>query len=134
MASTVLGKGWKFGFQFDGNGRVATTSDQSDGSTSDQGQREHIFGALTQIIMVAFGERFMRGSYGCGIFDVVFDPNDRSILSVALYFVASAIEKWEPRVELLSIDALQEGGKLKIVMAYLIKVTNEVANEVVEVA
>lgn len=126
MSNEVYGVGWAFPFQFNENGRVKITADQSDGNTSDVGQLKHLRGAISQIIGVAWGERFMRGDYGCGVHEVVFDPNDESLVANVLYYVGEAVDTWDQRVEAQDIDAIQEEGVLKAIIEFMVKKTNEI--------
>jgi len=129
----VVGTGWKFPFQFDANGKVASTVDLPDGSTSQQGTVDHLFGALYQLIMTARGERLIRGTLGCGIHDFVFEPNDETLVGLVLFYVTDVVLEWEPRIEVLDIESIQEGGKLRVIITFQIKSTREVGNVVVPV-
>jgi phage baseplate assembly protein W len=51
------------------------------------------------------GERVMRPDYGCPLHRLVFNPNDRTTAGLAIHYVRQAILKWEPRIEILRLDA-----------------------------
>jgi phage baseplate assembly protein W len=51
------------------------------------------------------GERIMRPDYGCDLHRLVFAPNDDTTAGLAIFYVRRAIERWEPRVEILRLDA-----------------------------
>jgi len=128
MATVVdsLGVGWAFPFSFTDVGKVARTSDQPDGTTSNQGQSRHMYGAIIQIIMVAIGERLMRGTYGSRVHDLPFEVNDESLLGSIQYYVVDAIQRWDSRVELLDISASVDGGDLNVLIEFQIKKTGQV--------
>lgn len=47
----------------------------------------------------------MRPAYGCSLEKFVFAPNDDTTAGLAIHEVRSAIERWEPRVDIVSIGA-----------------------------
>lgn len=51
------------------------------------------------------GERVMRPDYGCNLHRLIFEPNDATTQGLAIHYVRQAIERWEPRVEILDLDA-----------------------------
>jgi uncharacterized protein len=51
------------------------------------------------------GERVMRPEYGCELQRVLFSPNDDSTAGLAIHYVRQAIERWEPRVDIVRLDA-----------------------------
>jgi uncharacterized protein len=61
--------------------------------------------ALLMLLSTRPGERVMRPEYGCDLHQLVFEPNDDTTAGVAMHHVRRAIERWEPRVEILNLDA-----------------------------
>ena len=65
--------------------------------------------SIRQAILLLFstrpGERVMRPDYGCNIHRLVFSPNDETTAGLAIYYVQQALDRWEPRVEVLRLDA-----------------------------
>jgi len=51
------------------------------------------------------GERLMRPEFGCDLNHLAFAPNNNSTAGMAIFYVREALEKWEPRIELLAVDA-----------------------------
>jgi len=51
------------------------------------------------------GERVMRPEYGCHLFRLVFAPNDDTTAGLAIHYVKVALERWEPRIQVLELDA-----------------------------
>jgi phage baseplate assembly protein W len=68
--------------------------------------------ALRQSILLLLatvpGERVMRPTYGCPLDRLVFAPNDDTTAGMAIYAVRSALERWEPRIEILALDAKRD--------------------------
>ena len=61
--------------------------------------------SLMLLISTAPGERVMRPEYGCDLSRLVFSPIDDTTAGLAIHFVRQAVERWEPRVEVLRVDA-----------------------------
>jgi phage baseplate assembly protein W len=51
------------------------------------------------------GERVMRPSYGCNLYRLAFSPNDNTTAGLVIHYVRRALERWEPRIEILRLDA-----------------------------
>ena len=47
----------------------------------------------------------MRPTYGCYLRRLLFAPNDDTTAGLAIHYVRSAIERWEPRIDILALDA-----------------------------
>jgi uncharacterized protein len=65
--------------------------------------------ALRQSILLLLstrpGERVMRPAYGCHLHRLVFSPNDDTTAGLAMHYVRSAVAQFEPRAEIVSVDA-----------------------------
>ena len=98
--------------------------------TTPAGRLEWVWGeqtvrqALLLLLSTRPGERVMRPEYGCDLYRLVFEPNDETTAGVAIYHVRRAIERWEPRVEILDLDAgpdPEDPGRLEIVLQYRVR-------------
>jgi phage baseplate assembly protein W len=66
----------------------------------------------------------MRPEYGCNLFLLIFSPNDNTTAGLAIHYVRQAIDRWEPRVEIESIDAipnLEDRARLDIILVYRVR-------------
>ena len=61
--------------------------------------------ALLILLTTTPGERVMRPQYGCQLHRLIFAPNDATTAGLAIHYVRSAIEQWEPRIEIVELDA-----------------------------
>jgi uncharacterized protein len=87
---------------------------------------EAIQQSLMLLISTRPGERVMRPEYGCDLARLVFSPNDDTTAGLAIHFVRQAVERWEPRVEVLRVDATrdpEEATRLEIVLDYRVRAT-----------
>ncbi len=88
--------------------------------------RDAIRQAVILLLSTSRGERVMRPDYGCDLRRLAFSPIDATTAGLAIHYVREAIVRWEPRVELLAIDADAhplEGGRLDIFVEYRIRRT-----------
>jgi phage baseplate assembly protein W len=61
--------------------------------------------AILLLLATSRGERVMRPEYGCDLHRLVFSPNDETTAGLAIHYVRQALERWEPRIEILRLDA-----------------------------
>lgn len=61
--------------------------------------------ALMILLSTRPGERIMRPDYGCDLWRLVFSANDGTTAGLAIHAVRRAVERFEPRVVILAIDA-----------------------------
>jgi phage baseplate assembly protein W len=61
--------------------------------------------AILLLLTTRPGERVMRPRYGSLLHRLVFAPNDATTAGLAIHYVRQALARWEPRVEVLRIDA-----------------------------
>ncbi len=61
--------------------------------------------SLLLLLATRPGERLMRPHYGCELHRILFQPNDATTAGLAIHYVRRAIERWEPRIEVLRLDA-----------------------------
>ena len=66
---------------------------------------ESIRQAIILLLSTTPGERLMRPRYGSHLHRLVFAPNDDTTAGLAIHYVRQAIQRFEPRVEILDVDA-----------------------------
>jgi phage baseplate assembly protein W len=94
MEREFLGVGWQFPISVAPNGKMAQ-------SRHEQKIEESIF----LILSTAKGERPMLPDFGCGIHDLVFAPNSPATVAQVESTVRDALVSYEPRVDVLGVDA-----------------------------
>lgn len=67
--------------------------------------------SLMLILSTAPGERLMRPDFGCGIHELVFQPNTAALRGAVRDKVRDAVRKWEPRVDLLDVEVDTADGQ-----------------------
>ncbi|HET8682772.1 MAG TPA: GPW/gp25 family protein [Micromonosporaceae bacterium] len=61
--------------------------------------------ALLLLLSTTPGERVMRPGFGSRLHRLVFAPNDDTTAGLAIHYVREAVRRWEPRVEIIDVDA-----------------------------
>jgi phage baseplate assembly protein W len=92
----------------------------------DQAVRQSILLLLSTVP----GERVMRPDYGCSLNQLIFSPNDDTTAGLAIHFVRQALERWEPRAEILQLEAEANeaaGEILEIRLEYRVRATRKVS-------
>jgi phage baseplate assembly protein W len=92
MAQSFLGRGWGFAIKPNANGRLSYVSGD-----------EKIRQSVLLILSTAAGERQMLPEFGCGIHDLVFQPNTAALRGIVQEKVRQALTRWEPRIDLLEV-------------------------------
>jgi len=118
--SDIIGTGVAFPLRVDRLGGLAL-------STGDTDVQE----AIDVILGTAPGERPMRPEFGCGIHDHVFSNIDASTVATIEVDIREALDRWEPRIEVLDIDpdlSRMDDGVLLIDITYQLRATNDVRN------
>jgi phage baseplate assembly protein W len=83
--------------------------------------------AILLLLSTSPGERVMRPTYGCHLRRLVFSPNDDTTAGLAIHYVRTALDAWEPRIDILKLDAQRRGDTpevLEIVLVYRVRETN----------
>jgi phage baseplate assembly protein W len=84
--------------------------------------------SLMLLLSTVPGERVMRPDYGCDLRRLVFWPVDDTAAGLAVHYVRQAIERWEPRVEIVRLDAERntaEPGQLDVILEYRVRATRQ---------
>jgi uncharacterized protein len=111
-----LGRGWGFPIKPGPNRQMAYVSGP-----------EKIRQSIWLILSTSPGERQMRPEFGCGIHDLVFQPNTASLRSQVQSQVREALTRWESRIDLLDVRVeapAERRNTLEIRIEYRIRSTN----------
>ena len=118
--SDLIGSGLAFPLRADQRGALALA-----------GGVEDIEQAIAQILGTAPGERPMRPEFGCAVHEVVFDTIDAAIFARIHSAVHEALERWEPRIEVVDLDVEPsdgEAGKVLVGITYRVHTTSRLYN------
>lgn len=114
MRKEFLGRGWRFPFGFDSaSGGIALSE-----------YEENIKECITIILGTKPGERQMLPQFGCRIHELMYAPNTRATATLIEHHVRSALERWEPRIELTRVDSWSDArGRIRVEVHYKIRST-----------
>src|SRR3954471_23155641 len=120
MSQEIIGSGLAFPIQVDPRGSMALATGHED-----------IDQAIALILSTAPRERPMRPEFGCEIHDLVFDTIDAATIGRLDAVVRSALDRWEPRVEVQAVDFDLDharDGQILINITYVVRATNHLRN------
>lgn len=98
---TALG----FPFVVDGGTVVAT------------GGSETVRAKVIQVLFTAPGERINKPEFGCGLFNLVFDPNNNVLAAAMEFTIGQALARWlrgDLIVETVSVRAEEEQAVVEV--------------------
>lgn len=84
--------------------------------------------AILLLLLTRPGERVLRPTYGCDLHRLVFWPNDDTTAGLAIHYVRQAVERWEPRVDRVRVDAgrnRDNESRLDITLEYRVRSTGD---------
>ncbi len=88
----LIGKGWTFPIRPTPEGKLSLVSGE-----------EKIRQSLLLILSTAPGERKMYPEFGCGIHDLVFQPNTEMLHARVQNQVRDALIRYEPRIDVVDV-------------------------------
>ena len=90
------------------NGTSATTGKSLTGL-------QHLRQSISDILRTPIGSRVMRRDYGSRLFSLIDAPMNRTTLMELYASTADALERWEPRFRLESVQAVAaEPGRIEL--------------------
>ena len=84
--------------------------------------------AILLLLSTMPGERVRRPDYGCELHRLLFATNDDTTAGLAIFYVRRALERWEPRVDIVRLDANRQAERpelLDIVLEYRLRATRQ---------
>lgn len=85
--------------------------------------------SIEDILTTRLGERFGKPEYGSRLYEVIFEPNDYIAMDLAKMYVKDALDRWEDRINVTSIDTKMvkntlDGEMMNIVINFRINKSN----------
>jgi phage baseplate assembly protein W len=115
-----LGTGWRFPVATAPGGATA-------GPIAKARDDEKIAQAIWIILTTTPGERVMRPDFGCGLNRLVFADLGEATIGQVIQSVERALARWEPRIDVLSVDATPDSGQENVLLIdidYVVLATN----------
>ncbi|MBI5667949.1 MAG: GPW/gp25 family protein [Chloroflexi bacterium] len=127
MATVPRFRAWRFLYpQLDAPPDYAGLALNARGGVDMVQDNDSVRQAVLLLLSTEPGERVMRPRYGCRIHQLIFMPADNTTSGLAIFYVERALEEWEPRVEIVRLDARvndSEPGRLDILLEYRVRAT-----------
>ncbi len=120
MSRDFIGRGWSYPARITPYGEVSL----SEGN-------DEIEEAITIILSTTPGERPMRPDFGCDLSRFVFGVANTETAALIAQEVKSSVARWEPRVDMKSVDVLydtDEPNTLFLELQYVVKGSNDPRN------
>lgn len=104
-----------YSFKLNGRGRVADASPD-----------EHIRQMMEQLLFTIPGERVNRPDFGCGLQQLVFEPNSDELTATTEFLVQGALQQWlGDRIILEGVTVESEESQLKVTIQYVVRQTQQ---------
>jgi uncharacterized protein len=116
----LIGKGWPFPVKPGPAGRMFFL-----------GGPEKIRESIWLILSTAPGQRVMMPDFGCGIHELLFQPNSAALHGLIVGKVHDALTRWEPRIDVLDVNVVTPSDPRNVLLlriAYRIRSTNACYN------
>lgn len=102
-------------FRFDGRGRTAQT-----------GHEDHVRDLIEQVLFTSPGERVNRPTFGSGVMQLLFAPNNDALASATQLTVQGALQQWLGELILVeSVDVENDDASLRVSVRYVLRQTQE---------
>lgn len=104
-----------FPFQFSERGR-----------TADADTDKHLRDLIEQVLFTAPGERVNRPTFGCGLRQLVFQPNSQELATATQFLVQGALQQWLG--DLIQVDEVKvesRDSSLEVTIVYTVLRTGE---------
>ena len=92
---------------------------------------EELDSSIRMILITAPGERVMRPTFGCRIWELLFEPINANTLGLMAVAVREALGQWEPRVDVenVLVEPVDDiDGKVLINIVYRVRASNDRRN------
>ena len=102
-------------YHFDGRGRTAQT-------TAD----DHVRDMIEQVLFTTPGERVNRPTFGSGVLQLVFAPNNDALAAATQVTVQGALQQWlGDLVQVEAVEVTGEDAAVRVTVQYLVRRTQQ---------
>ena len=104
-----------FPFRIDGRGRSSRT-----------GRDDHVRDLVEQVLFTTPGERVNRPTFGCGLLQLVFEPNSEPLALAVKATVQGSLQQWLG--ELIAVDRVEVEARdsvLQVTVGYTVRESQE---------
>jgi phage baseplate assembly protein W len=101
------------------------------GRTAGAGYDEHVRHLVELLLFTSPGERVMLPEFGCGLLDLVFEPNSPELAATLQLSVQASLQRWlgdVVRVQELTVES--QDGAIRVHLSYVVPATGSVRTDV----
>lgn len=103
------------------------------GRTAAADHPNHVLDLIEQLLFTTPGERVNRPDFGCGLLDLVFEPNSVELTAALQIAAEGALQRWLGDVIVVdSLTVTARESTLRIELKYVIIATGERRTDVIE--
>lgn len=102
-------------FHFDGKGRTARTSAE-----------DHIRDLIEQVLFTSPGERVNRPTFGSGVMQLLFAPNNDALATATQLTIQGALQQWLGDLILIeAVEVENDNETLRVLVQYVVRRTEQ---------
>jgi len=99
-----------------GTGRISVTDED-----------DHVRDLIQQVLFTAPGERVNRPDFGCGLLELVFEPNSSMLAAAVQLRVRGSLQRWlGDLIEVLDVRVIADDSRLEVDIEYVRLVDGEI--------
>ena len=100
-----------FPYRIDGVGRTASTD-----------QDDYIRDMIEQVLFTAPGERVNRPDFGCGLLQLVFEPNSEMLAAATQQTVQASLQRWlDDLIQVEMVQVESQEATLQVTVQYTVR-------------
>jgi uncharacterized protein len=89
------------------------------GRSAETGEDDHVRDMIHQVLFTSPGERVNRPDFGCGVKQMVFQPNSDALAAATQVLVRSSLQRWlETVIEVLNVSVNARDERLEVEVTY----------------
>lgn len=115
----IIGTGIQYPVEFSDNGQNELLKLQSGVGVINQ--------SIFTILSTRIGERYNSPEFGSNLFTLIFEPNDKITKDLCYYYTKVALDRWEKRITVSSVDFVynpEDEHFMGIYINYIVNETN----------
>jgi len=89
------------------------------GLTAETDQADHVRDLIQQVLFTVPGERVNRPDFGCGLGQLVFEPNSDELATATQFLVQGALTRWlDDLIVVHQVDVRSQDATLEVVVTF----------------
>jgi len=96
------------------------------GRSNTAGEAEHARDLIEQVLFTGPGERVNRPDFGCGVLQLVFEPNSEDLAAATRVLIHGSLQRWlADEIEVANVEVRSDDSALRITVEYTLLATGE---------